>query len=139
MTSNFSSKFTTLRKERKLSIRDISLMTGVSTKEVKKWEKGTAIPNGSRIASALEGLLGEDICKDFSFMEDQVMDGNLRGKPFRRWRGQSSGHIPEPTSYKLQSHRCKIPFHLFRHRNHHRAHCKARPIAPPTSHQNSVE
>jgi predicted transcriptional regulator len=82
MTSNFSSKFSTLRKERKLSIRDISLMTGVSTKEVKKWDKGTAIPNGSRIASALEGLLGEDICKDFSFMEDQVMDGNLRGKPF---------------------------------------------------------
>ena len=81
MTSNFSSKFTTLRKERKLSIKDISLMTGVSTKEVKKWEKGTSLPNGTRVVSALEGLLGEDICKDFSIMDDQVMEANLRVEP----------------------------------------------------------
>ena len=81
MTSNFSSKFTTLRKERKLSIRDISLMTGVSIKEVKKWEKGTALPNGTRVVSALEGLLGEDICKDFSIMEDQAIGGNLQNEP----------------------------------------------------------
>jgi len=81
MTSNFSSKFTTLRKERKLSIKDISLMTGVSTKEVKKWEKGTSLPNGTRVVSALEGLLGEDICKDFSIMDDQVMEANLRIEP----------------------------------------------------------
>ena len=81
MTSNFSSKFTTLRKERKLSIKDISLMTGVSTKEVKKWEKGTSLPNGTRVVSALEGLLGEDICKDFSIMDDQAREANLRVEP----------------------------------------------------------
>ena len=39
MKSSFSIKFNTLRKERKLSIREIALMTGVSTREVKKWEK----------------------------------------------------------------------------------------------------
>lgn len=81
MTSNFSSKFTSLRKERKLSIRDISLMTGVPSKEIKKWEKGTAIPNGTRVVNALEGLLGEDICKDFSIIDDQVINDNLSGQP----------------------------------------------------------
>ena len=81
MTSSFSTKFITLRKERKLSIRDISLMTGVSTKEVKKWEKGTALPNGTRVVRALEGLLGENICKDFSIIDEHAIDDNLEVEP----------------------------------------------------------
>ena len=81
MTSSFSSKFITLRKERKLSIRDISLMTGVSTKEVKKWEKGSALPNGTRVVRALEGLLGENICKDFSIIDEHAIDDNLEVEP----------------------------------------------------------
>ena len=81
MTSSFSSKFITLRKERKLSIRDISLMTGVSTKEVKKWEKGTALPNGTRVVRALEGLLGENICKDFSIIDEHAINDNLEVEP----------------------------------------------------------
>ena len=41
MKSSFSIKFNTLRKDRKLSIKEVALMTGVSPREVKKWENGS--------------------------------------------------------------------------------------------------
>ena len=72
MTSSFSSKFNALRNERKLSIREIAVMTGASTREVKKWTKGTSLPSETRIRSALEGLLGEDISKEFSIINDDI-------------------------------------------------------------------
>ena len=56
-------------------------MTGVSTKEVKKWEKGTALPNGTRVVRALEGLLGENICKDFSIIDEHAINDNLEVEP----------------------------------------------------------
>lgn len=72
MKSNFSSKFNALRKKRKLSVREIAVMTGTTTKEVKKWEKGTSLPSDTRVMSALEGLLGEDISKEFSVINDEI-------------------------------------------------------------------
>ncbi len=73
MKSSFSAKFNSLRKERKLSVRDISLMTGVPLREVKKWDKGSSLPNDSRVMKALEGLLGEDITRDFSTIDKEVI------------------------------------------------------------------
>lgn len=82
MKSSFSVKFKSLRKERKLSLRDISLMTGVPVREVRKWEKGSSLPNDSRVTKALEGLLGEDISKNFSTIDkkptqNERIDQNL--------------------------------------------------------------
>ena len=73
MKSSFSAKFNSLRKERKLSVRDISLMTGVPLREVKKWDKGSSLPNDSRVMKALEGLLGEDITRDLSTIDKEVI------------------------------------------------------------------
>ena len=72
MTTSFSRKFNALRNERKLSIREIAVMTGATIKEVKKWTKGTKIPTETRVRSALEGLLGEDISKEFSIINDDI-------------------------------------------------------------------
>jgi len=72
MKSNFSSKFNALRKKRKLSVREVAVMTGTSIKEVKKWQKGTSLPSDIRVMSALEGLLGEDISKEFSIVNDEI-------------------------------------------------------------------
>ena len=73
MKSSFSIKFNTLRKERKLSIREIALMTGVSTREVKKWEKGSSLPADTRVMEALVGLLGEEISREFSTIEKKTL------------------------------------------------------------------
>ena len=78
MKSSFSSKFNALRKKRKLSVREISVMTGASTKEVKKWEKGTSLPSDTRVRSALEGLLGEDISKEFSVINDDISKSSVQ-------------------------------------------------------------
>ena len=73
MKSSFSIKFNTLRKERKLSIREVALMTGVSTREVKKWEKGSSLPADTRVMEALVGLLGEEISREFSTIEKKIL------------------------------------------------------------------
>ena len=73
MNSSFSIKFNTLRKERKLSIREVALMTGVSTREVKKWEKGSSLPADTRVMEALVGLLGEEISREFSTIEKKTL------------------------------------------------------------------
>ena len=73
MKSSFSIKFNTLRKERKLSIREVALMTGVSTREVKKWEKGSSLPADTRVMEALVGLLGEEISREFSTIEKKTL------------------------------------------------------------------
>jgi len=78
MKSSFSSKFNALRKKRKLSVREIAVMTGASTKEVKKWEKGTSLPSDTRVMSALEGLLGEDISKEFSEINDDISKSSVQ-------------------------------------------------------------
>jgi len=78
MKSSFSSKFNALRKKRKLSVREIAVMTGASTKEVKKWEKGTSLPSDTRVRSALEGLLGEDISKEFSVINDDISKSSVQ-------------------------------------------------------------
>ena len=73
MKSSFSIKFNTLRKDRKLSIREIALMTGVTPREVKKWEKGASLPSDTRVMEALVGLLGEEISKEFSTIEKDIV------------------------------------------------------------------
>ena len=78
MKSSFSSKFNALRKKRKLSVREIAVMTGASTKEVKKWEKGTSLPSDTRVIGALEGLLGEDISKEFSEINDDISKSSVQ-------------------------------------------------------------
>ncbi len=74
MKSSFSIKFNTLRKDRKLSIREVALMTGVTPREVKKWEKGVSLPSDTRVMEALEGLLGEEISREFSTIEKDIVD-----------------------------------------------------------------
>ena len=73
MKSSFSIKFNTLRKERKLSIREVAIMTGVTTREVKKWEKGSSLPADTRVMEALVGLLGEEISREFSTIEKKIL------------------------------------------------------------------
>ena len=73
MKSSFSIKFNTLRKDRKLSIREIALMTGVTPREVKKWEKGASLPSDTRVMEALVGLLGEEISREFSTIEKDIV------------------------------------------------------------------
>ena len=77
MKSSFSIKFNTLRKDRKLSIREVALMTGVSPREVKKWEKGASVPSDTRVMEALEGLLGEEISREFSTIEKDIVDQSI--------------------------------------------------------------
>ena len=72
MVNEFSNKFKELRLNRNLSIKEVSLLTGVPLKEVKQWERGQKVPNTSRVMHALEGLLGEEINKELPLIEDPL-------------------------------------------------------------------
>ena len=72
MENEFSNKFKELRLNRNLSIKEVSLLTGVPLKEVKQWERGQKVPNTSRVMHALEGLLGEEINKELPLIEDPL-------------------------------------------------------------------
>ena len=61
--NSFNSVFIKLKTERGLSNKQIASFTGVTQKEVKKWESGVSFPTDYKVLNALEGLLGTEITK----------------------------------------------------------------------------
>jgi len=67
--NSFNSVFIKLKTERGLSNKQIASFTGVTQKEVKKWESGVSFPTDYKILNALEGLLGTEITKSLKNFE----------------------------------------------------------------------
>ena len=114
--NNFSSIFTKLREERGLSIKQVASFTGTSTKDVKKWERGTSLPTDTKVIAALEGILGKEISQtlednsfnilknsekvieDSLFKIDKEKDVNLKSGIFNRFKSEKEKKQRKATS-----------------------------------------
>ena len=72
--NSFNSVFIKLKTERGLSNKQIASFTGVTQKEVKKWESGVSFPTDYKILNALEGLLGTEITKSLKNFEQYAQN-----------------------------------------------------------------
>ena len=72
--NSFNSVFIKLKTERGLSNKQIASFTGVTQKEVKKWESGVSFPTDYKILNALEGLLGTEITKPLKNCEQHAQN-----------------------------------------------------------------
>jgi transcriptional regulator with XRE-family HTH domain len=72
--NSFNSVFIKLKTERGLSNKQIASFTGVTQKEVKKWESGVSFPTDYKILNALEGLLGTEITKSLKNFEQHAQN-----------------------------------------------------------------
>jgi len=72
--NSFNSVFIKLKTERGLSNKQIASFTGVTQKEVKKWESGVSFPTDYKVLNALEGLLGTEITKSLKNFEQYAQN-----------------------------------------------------------------
>ena len=77
--NSFNSVFIKLKTERGLSNKQIASFTGVTQKEVKKWESGVSFPTDYKVLNALEGLLGTEITKSLKNF-DQYSQNKIETK-----------------------------------------------------------
>ena len=72
--NSFNSVFIKLKTERGLSNKQIASFTGVTQKEVKKWESGVSFPTDYKVLNALEGLLGTEITTSLKNFEQYAQN-----------------------------------------------------------------